>query len=187
MSTKRPRCEGAATPLPNPRGRQWRSGEEARHKENEDGSLLRGCEEGLACGGGRRRQLEHQRSEEVKDSGGGEGGGLPPRWGKRVPLTRVGLGGSGTAREEALPLIGETGLPPLRSRLTHCVSWIRRSGEGETRGGERSPPIPPLGGGKGGGRPGRAVWNGHGRRWERPSPFRAVEERGRGGVTNPAS
>ena len=90
--------------------------------------------------------------------------------------------------EGGLPRGGSPGIgPPLGARGPAAFPGSAGPADGR-HGGEANLPPSPFSRGVGGrGKAGGAVWNGLGRRWECPSPSRAVEDGGRGGVTNPAS
>ena len=115
------------------------------------GDLLRDCKGGLPHGSGSAEQLE-PRGENWWWSGGegfGGGGGLPPPLVSETSSTHMsGASGDWEGWRRGLPIDGRHGIgPPLCGGATPRVSRIHLSRGRETRGKERSPPIPPIGGG----------------------------------------
>ena len=98
---------------------------------------------------------------------------------------RVGLNGVVRARREALRVIkkAESAPPSVAGRPT---AFPGTAGLVDGKRGARSDlhPTPLRFGGRGGMEAGGTNRNGQGWRWERPSPSRAVEVGGKGGVTN---
>ena len=181
-------CRSSAKPA-REAGEEWRGDKQRRKRPGDEWAHSKA---GLTIGGRNAEQLEHQWGEEVRDGGGNEGGGsgggfAPPNRQNKPHSYEWGSYWAGGHEGGPFARWQPRDRPTSRCPRTRRVSRIRRSGGRETRRVGQSPPIPPLGGGGGKREAGGAVWDGLGRRWECPSPSRAVEEGGRGGVTNPAS